>query len=222
MQTYNLSEICARSDIDLVELYYLLENLPHVGKIDEGPWIAGGLLRRLLTKQPLDKGDIDFFCHNSVQFDELKKNIEKMGHELIEENAHAITYKFTHSKEPTFLIGNEAETFYDKEYKIQLINIGFYDCVENLLDTFDFTLCQFALSKEGPTDFRLHTGDYTLWDVGRKRMVINEITFGLSTLRRMFKYQNQGYEICSGCLNYFLYSIANDSKLIRSDIKYVE
>lgn len=145
----------------------------------QGPWLAGGSLRRLITGNR-ELGDFDYFFRDKDQLVAFQEMLDALGFKLKYTNEHNSTYT-----------GAVGET----EVIVQAIFIRYYATVQALLDSFDFTLCQLAYDGS-----LLHLGEYTLWDVGRKRLAVHRITYPVSTLRRLLKYTNQGYYACSGCL----------------------
>lgn len=166
----------------------------------DGPWLAGGLLRRLLMNQDLDS-DVDIFCKNAEQYDMLVKNI---GLKPIKENEHNSTYLLPINKE--------------KSIELQIIKIGPYESPVSLIDSFDFTLCQLAYDGE-----MLYLGEFTLFDLMRKRIVINKITSHVASLRRLIKYTHQGFYACNGCLTQFLELAAENPEVIQNNaLKYID
>ena len=116
---------------------------------------------------------------------------------------------------------NHREYFFmgdEKDTRIQLMHNWTFHTPEQLLNFFDFTLCQCALSGD-----QLYFGDYTLFDIAKRRIAISRITFHHSSLRRMFKYGNQGYYACAGTLQTFINSVLdNPSEARNGDFKYVD
>jgi len=82
-----------------------------------------------------------------------------------------------------------------KSRRIQLIRAIYPTDADDLLDKFDFTICQLAYDGETVT-----VGKFTLWDIARKRLAVHKITHHVSSLRRLLKYTSQGYYACTGCL----------------------
>jgi hypothetical protein len=168
----------------------------------EGPWLGGGALRRtLLGEQP--ESDFDFFFASADQFDAFAGVIQSEGGRLVAETEHHQTYLLTIA---------------EKTRALQLIRFKFYTSAEDVINSFDYTICQFAF--DGQT---LTMGDLSLWDLARKRLVLNVITYPVSTLRRLLKYQRQGYFACSGCLTSILQQTAQSPELLAQlDIAYVD
>jgi hypothetical protein len=178
-----------------------LARLPAVSA--QGPWVAGGSVRRLIMDIPQDS-DFDFFFASSDQLAAFKNELEAKGAKKVSENEFNITYRVpSQDKLP--------------ELKVQLIRVSYQTSLEETIKPFDFSLCQCGFDG---TD--LVFGQYTLFDLGRRRLVPENITYGVSSLRRMIKYIKQGYTICSGGLGTFLQQIADDPAKINADIKYID
>ena len=105
----------------------------------------------------------------------------------------------------------------NKSRLIQLVKIDYYQTVDDLLDTFDFTITQFAYDGN-----YLYCGDYSLWDLSRRKLALHKMTYGVATMRRMLKYTNQGFEACAGVMQSILQSVVDDPNVINSDIQYID
>lgn len=200
MERDNAIQFLSRfTDVDEVEFLKVLKELPAVSP--QGPWLAGGAIRRTLIGMNLDS-DFDFFFHDVDQLAVFRKAIESKGAKKTANNEHAETYilKIT-----------------GKDRIIQLIKMGFYESAEQLLDSFDFTVTQLAYDG---TDFIF--GKYTLWDLSRKRLALHKLTYGVSSTRRLIKYTNQGFTACAGVLQSILEAVVANPDVIQSDVKYVD
>lgn len=160
---------------------------------EDGPWIAGGSVRRVLSSSK-ESHDYDFFFRNEEQ---LKKTVSQIKGELVKEN------KFN--------------TLYNCGDKVQLIIHNFFDSPEELIESFDFTICQFAFDGKN-----LYHGVFSLWDLGRKRLAINKITYATSTVRRLLKYCSQGFTACSGTCSSILKEVSHNPSLVNEDIVYID
>ena len=84
-----------------------------------------------------------------------------------------------------------------KRLPIQLLKLHWYTSAEHVIDSFDFTVAQFAIEVD--------TGDLvanpiSFLDLARKRLVLHRMQWPSSTLRRMVKYSKKGYYACPGAL----------------------
>jgi len=195
MNKFNLQDFLARSTDKPYEettLAMALGELPYLSK--QGPWVAGGALRRtLLGQEP--ESDFDLFFRDKDQLADCKTLLESMGFTQRKETEHHVHF--------TGMLAG-------KERDVQLIRFAYYAIAQEVIESFDFTICQFAFDGE-----TLYCGDYALWDLGRKRLAINKITFPLSTMRRVLKYTRQGFNACPGCLTAILTATSNNPQLME-------
>lgn len=215
MQTFSFAAFFARSSDVLPEdheLFQALGRLPQVGSA--GPWLAGGALRRTLLGQPLDS-DFDFFFASQEQFDTFSATIKTLGAWQVSKNEHSTTFRLpSKAPQPT---GEDEFSDYLPEITVQAITTQWYGSLDEVLDSFDFTLCQF-----GYDGANLVCGDYSLWDLGRRRLVPHRLTYGTASLRRLLKYTKQGFTICGGGLSDFLEKVAADPAVIRRETLYID
>lgn len=175
-----------------IELYNDLEikNTSH--------WLAGGIVRRAISNKKLDS-DWDFFFHNKTDFDIFIDKTKAMGGEFLSKTKN--NQSFVYRKN-------------DYTYTIQAINVQYYETLEHVLDTFDFTICQFGLLDEDT----IMCGNFSLYDLGRKRLVVNKVTYGISTIRRLIKYSKQGFYACDGTISTIAQSLIDNPEIANTDI----
>ncbi|GFN32399.1 hypothetical protein [Paenibacillus xylaniclasticus] len=196
---YNANDFFERYfNIEEMELFKVLDELPELG---DGVWLGGGALRRTLVSHELDS-DFDFFFSSGKKLKKFREELVASGANKTASNDHQETY--------TYQIGK-------KSYIIQLIKIAFYENPEDLIDSFDFTITQLAYDGE-----YLYCGDYTLWDLGRNRLALHKLTYGVATMRRMIKYTKQGYTACSGTMQSILEAVIENPDVVRSEIQYID
>ncbi len=140
--------------------------------LGEGSWLAGGSIRRLFDGSTKES-DYDLFFTGDVPYNRAKDKLLAIGKIVME--TPVVT---------TIVLDSP------KGARIQLIKM-YKQTHKELLNSFDFTLCQFAT--EGLV---LYLGDYTLYDVGRKMCSPVTISYPASSIRRLLKYSAQGYTIC--------------------------
>ena len=174
----------------------LTGNLPKLDR--KGPWVAGGVLRRLISGEKDIDSDIDVFFANFQQLEAFKDGLRKADCELKRENEY----------NSTWLMG---------ELEVQLIHIKFYKSPAELLDSFDFTLCQ--LATDGKT---LWCAPYALWDIGRKRLVLHRLTYAVASVRRLLKYGAQGFTVCSGAIAQILHEAQKNPETVETEVRYVD
>jgi len=208
--------VMGRLNIETFEQTSLANALSRLPKIGDGKgvWLAGGSVRRTFEGQKLDS-DFDFFFRDEKSMDDFIKKLEGRGANLLKEN----------DKNKMFILPSEVEEHeiegfdgkYIPELKIQCINFEFFPDIQAVIDSFDFTICMFAFDG---TDFFI--GDFSLWDLSKKRLVINKISYAVSSMRRLIKYTNQGFTACGGCLTQLLSEVAANPAIINSDILYID
>jgi len=204
MNRYNFKSFLSRH-LDKPEELDLFTTLEYLPKVRDGRWIAGGAIRDTLQGLPITS-DIDYFVRNKEEKERFiqEMSIEHLRAEKISENDHNITWMVPIPKR-------------DEKIKVQLIIINYYETLEDVLDTFDFTITQFGY--DGTT---LVCGEYSLWDLARRRLAIHKVTYGVSTVRRMMKYMQKGFTACGGCISTLLLEISSNPSKIEADIQYID
>lgn len=177
-----------------------------------GPWLAGGAVRRTLQGKALDS-DFDFFFKSEQQAEDFCNSLTDLGAKLLRSNDMNSQYKL-----PGMVPEDQEGTgLYLPEMDIQVIRFRYYDSAEQVLDSFDFTLSQFAYDGAN-----VYMADLALWDVARMKLVPHKITYATSSLRRLLKYTNQGFTVCAGALSNILEQVAQNPNIIEADIKYID
>lgn len=100
--------------------------------LEDGPWVAGGSVRKVWQGLPWDSGDVDFFFRDREQFDRIVSILPALGdhHKVIYDSGNAVTFRVTlHS---------------GRSVKIQAIRKTWHASHMALLQGFDFNLSQFA------------------------------------------------------------------------------
>lgn len=205
MQTFNATDFFPRAvgkDWSETPLFKILENLPPVST--EGPWLGGGAIRRTIMGASPDS-DFDFFFTGEDQFSLFTVALAGKGYKLKRETEH-------HQQWEGYCEVAE------RVIEVQCIRFQYYGSKAQVLDSFDFTICQFVYDGT-----EIAASDYALWDLGRKRLAINKITYPLSSMRRLLKYARQGFTACDGCLSTLATAIADNPALADTmHVKYVD
>ena len=215
MQEFLFSDFFTRSSDVLPEDHDLFKALTRLPKLTAaGPWLAGGALRRALMRAPLTS-DYDFFFASQEQYDAFCGSVKAQGGWQTRANAHNMTFRLPSvGPEP---VGENEFSAYLPEIEVQAIKTQWFSSLEAVLDSFDFTICQFGFDGA-----KLMCGDYSLWDLGRKRLVPHRLTFGTASMRRMLKYTNQGFTICAGGLTDILSQVAEHPEIIQAETLYLD
>lgn len=189
-------------------LFEALKRLPSLGEF--GPWVAGGAVRRTFLGSKLDT-DIDFFFADSMQYNAFKSDLQAMGGLLKSENDQNSTFIL-----PAIGLSGSPSKI-SPELKIQLIKITYYSNLNDVLDSFDYTICQFGYDG---TNFVV--SDFAMVDLANKKLVPHKITYGVSSLRRLLKYTNQGFTVCAGGLAEILKQVSENPSVIQQEIQYID
>jgi hypothetical protein len=189
MNTYDLDDLAKHGGFRSEPLRTILNGLPPLGS--NGPWLAGGSIRRLLSGQPLDS-DLDIFFEN---YDQSSRFVSSMLSDGFERNGGVL-----------------ADTFTNGALKVQVCRVSYYPSAESVIDSFDFTICQFLFD-----GLRLHVGEHALWDLARKRLAVNKITFPRSSARRMLKYASQGFLVSHQAIESILESVAESPNSLNKE-----
>lgn len=242
MQTLKLRDVLARIDgASSSGLEAFISRLnEHLGiKLDNtnGPFLAGGAVRRAIEGAGWaihEDTDFDLFFKSEEQYQQIRKilmegvekdtaspNTNQQSDEKgwICHGAVSVKYKNSTGDVDNFLIKyvSSDEATQETIYKVQLVKKHFFENAAQLIDFFDFTICQFATDGD-----QLLCGDYALWDLGRKRLVVHKITYPVSSMRRMIKYTKQGFYVCNLTMTLFLQAVAADPKIIETRFEYVD
>lgn len=213
-------EIAKRLGIEHVTKLPIIANLQRIYDADpRGPWVAGGAIRRIFSGEEHNT-DIDYFFQNEEQFNNVKTALESEGAILRGKNDMNHSYTIPATEEVVYDAETGEETPFTKfvaEVKVQLIHFRYYANPYEVLDSFDYTLSQFLW--DGAS---FYFGDFSLFDVARKRLVPHKISYGVSTLRRMLKYTDQGYTICAGGLGDILNQVADKPEIINQEVQYID
>jgi hypothetical protein len=203
-QRFDLKAFLDRSydDADKSDLFPVIEALGFDLNMAEGPWVAGGAIRRTLVGGGVGASDIDVFFSSPEQLAKCRLALEAKGAKQKRETDHNVEY--------VLKIG-------DSDQRVQFIRVNFYPDAEAVIDSFDFTICQFATDGK-----EVVCGPYSLWDLARKRLVVHKITFAVASMRRVLKYSRQGFTVCAGSMGDFLQRVVADPAILRADMRYID
>lgn len=198
--TLNFDEFCQHSGSDPEPVYEVQRSFSN-----DGAWIGGGAIRRTLIGQALDS-DFDFFFFRSKEHFDMWLETKPKTMEVVRETQHHVQLEGTvgDSKLPIVVQG---------------INFQYYpEGAPTVAESFDYTITQFVLESKS-----LHTTDIALWDLGRRKLSINKVTYPVATMRRMLKYTKQGFTACAGCMQTLLVETARSPEALASmDVEYVD
>lgn len=147
-----------------------------------GPWIAGGAVLRWYQNQPVGESDIDIFCSSAKQADDVILAIKSYGR---------FTTKFESDNATTLSYTSHDG---DQNWTLQIIKRRFFNSPEDVIDSFDITVCR--LATDGKT---LVLGKDTAKDIREKNLRFR-MPLQPDALKRLTKYWIYGYRPVDGTL----------------------
>jgi len=170
----------------------------------QGPWLAGGTLRRLYEGQLYRGADFDLFFQSEEQKNGVRDFIvEQWDPEVVFDSENAITYKMYYNGHMV---------------TIQLIHRKYYNMPSDVIADFDIVACQMV------TDGKvLVHGQLTLDNIEKRLLRVNQSVLGEDTysanhtLRRMIKMGEDGYRMGEWHVNEFLKFVAAHPEVIKDE-----
>jgi hypothetical protein len=152
--------------------------------LNNGPWIAGGAALSWYQGLPINEGDIDVFCKNPQQAKKLIDYIDNLeldffnGYKTcVSKTDNAVTYHIE-------LVNSKSS---DNDYwKIQIITCKYFSSIQEVIDSFDITVCQVATC-----GYEWILGDKTAKDINDRNLRFNHLT--KDSPKRLVKYWCYGY-----------------------------
>lgn len=150
-----------------------------------GPWIAGGAALKWYKKQEVGRSDVDVFFRDQHQYNRLLKLLRYYAgdNEDIFKSKFSNNHNYTKLHEST-----NATTYGCCGHHVQLIHKRFYSSLDEVLDHFDFTICQ--IGTDGQEWYV--TNPQILEHIDQQKLVVNRF-MPETILKRFFKYWTYGY-----------------------------
>lgn len=159
------------------------------GIINKDVWLAGGSLRTLID--PKDEViDYDLFFKDTGRKGRNEKNLA-FTKVFLDNLRFNCTFECPEGKLYTYEKKESINQFV-QAYKVQLICENFYESPEHLLSTFDLSPTYFCTDGEF-----LWTNKLAIKSVKNKFCELLYLTYPVSTIKRLIKYSNKGYNINS-------------------------
>jgi len=152
----------------------------------DGPWIAGGAPLRWWQGKPVGESDIDIFCRDAVQADEVITRIKNTGRSQTRyesENATTISY-WPKTNNGAF----------SKRWTLQIIKRRYFKSLKEVIEGFDITVCEI-----GTCGNEWELGETTARDIRAKVLNFNE-PLQQDALKRLVKYWVYGYTPLPGTI----------------------
>lgn len=141
-------------------------------KFGDGVFLAGGAIRRAICGHPIGEGDFDVYLTKDWDFAEamLTYRWEKISPRVKKPELHMVSYDFN-------IDSLHTQLHYVKDSTIRKV-----------LDTFDFTCCQFFFDGD-----KIHYPSTALEDARNLRLRLTG-TFGQFTVARAFRFMGMGFK----------------------------
>lgn len=159
-------------------------------------FVAGGAVNSVFSNREVN--DVDLYFPSVDSFHKFMNTI--IDEELVK-------FSFVSKKSITMIQKSERV----RDFKLQAVICGWYNTVESVFDSFDFTCCMGAWmpNKE---EFVLHPR--FMMDIAARGLHVNTNTkFPFQTVKRILKYMGYGYNINRLELYKLLFSIAMNTKV---------
>lgn len=174
----------------------VLDRLPACDPV-QGPWIAGGSVRRFLLGDNFCAKDIDYFCASKQQFNMVCAKLEtSMDAALLQETVDHRTY--------TVFLSEDAED--DEGLTIQVIKKRFCPTLVDHLKQFDFTICQTGWDGK---EFCLSIRAYHHLSEMRLSLT-GTIQSASASWMRVLKYTQQGFIVTTDTLETLIEHVGKD------------
>jgi hypothetical protein len=177
----------------------LLDQL--VAHLPQGAYIAGGFMSAVMAGVKNYKGDVDFFFNSSRAFEKLLNLLQDPGSATVYQNYKASipvtneSFNLSHldaMSQKFRLVNFEPTDLTDPQrLKYQLVKLFWFDSAIHVIDSFDFTICQFATDGE-----YIYYNPRSLIDLNNKEIIFHQKKQpALHGMRRILKYVGKGFNI---------------------------
>lgn len=141
--------------------------------INEGPWLAGGAVLSWYNGEAVGDSDFDIFFKDLKQFDQMFGKLMRNHGNIVYTSENAITLNVTVD---------------DDLKKVQLIRKNYYKSALDVIEHFDFTICQLA------TDgYEVVSGAKTFEHIKDKKIETAKAP-NRAIVKRLIKYISYGYK----------------------------
>lgn len=150
-------------------------------------FIAGGFLRSMIAGEDELDGDVDFFFKTEDAFEKVLSMIKEPPDKVF--NYYTLPENKVHDFKKFRIV--DCESAANFRPNLQLVRLFWFDGPEHVIDSFDFTVCQFVT--DGKT---LWFGPKSFEDVQSRTLRWHRETGdAIAALNRIIKYQHKGYKI---------------------------
>jgi len=149
--------------------------------LEKGPWIAGGAPLRWYQGMPVGENDIDIFCANTRQVDEVVSRIRRCNNVVTKyDSENAITLEYYNNN------------LRHKGWTLQIIKRRCFSSLKEVINSFDITVCEIGTSG---TEWEM--GPLTARDI-REQNLRFKLPLQTDSVKRLVKYWTYGYRPVEG------------------------
>lgn len=156
-------------------------------------WIAGGSLRDYFMGIRI-QADYDIFFPN---IEEYQKTHTYFLNKIL---SHPDDNKIIWQSENGIKIRYNGRIY-------DLIKKRFFNSPQETIQEFDFTVSMLAIDTE-----KVYFGETTFIDLAKRQLMINKITYPVSTFSRAFRYYKKGFTMCAEEMMKLVESIQDSPK----------
>lgn len=149
--------------------------------LEKGPWIAGGAALRWYQGVPVGNSDIDVFCANSQQAQDIIDRVKSFGR-----------FNNKHSSENAETLDHYKKDEWAVSWTIQIIRRRYFKSLEEVINNFDISVCQV-----GTAGFEWKLGNDTARDIREKNLRF-KMPLQPDAPKRLTKYWTYGYRPVEG------------------------
>jgi hypothetical protein len=135
-------------------------------------WVAGGVLRDYFMGIPM-KTDYDLFFPDQIEYEKTAMYFRVKNAVIVWESENGMKVEYS-------------GRVYDLVKK-------FFPTPVDTINNFDFTVCMFAVDGK-----EIYHGETTFIDLAKRQLIINNLNYPASTMRRAFRYYKKGFTMCVG------------------------
>lgn len=190
------------SAYDLIEMPFpsgegpavrIIKAIAHLLDYEKGPWVGGGIVRRILTGEIREAHDVDVFFKSPEQLGlfspklrEIEKNTINKGEWWVAQAQMQRTATETHADRDTSGLCYIRSS---SHVPLQLVDKMFFPTMEAMLEDFDFTICQMVT--DGKT---IRYTQEAKRDLDTSQLRIHANSSGVRHVSRMLRYISYGFE----------------------------
>ena len=192
--------------IENKEFKLVLSLLPPLSLTD-GPWIAGGAIRKIYQNKPWHTGDIDIF---------FKDNNQRL--EWCKEFCHTMLCRATKNYTMNIrqlLNTKNAETWeingLGSSAKLQLIKKYYGESYSMIWNRFDFTVCQFAADQN-----TIVASPAAIKDTDNNKLLVVNLANSKCLPLRIMKYFSYGFDVADDLL------LSAADQILKGEVDWLE